>query len=274
MLFKDAEIKEGGMILQWKALNDESKSRWDRNAEFWDDYMGDESNRFHRELIRPYTEELLQIQQGEFVLDIACGNGNFSRRLAELGAHVVAVDYSSNMIERAKLRTKDSSRIKYQVIDVTDPGSLDGLGNAKFDKAVANMALMDIADLEPVASSLFKLLKQDGIVVFSIIHPCFQPPGMKKIQETVEVNGEIITRNSIQIFDYLTPVSYQAIGIQGQPVAHYMFHRPLTYYFNLFFKSGFVLDGFKEPSFKKVEKTYKFDWYEIPPAAIFRFRKV
>jgi len=46
--------------------------------------MGDESNQFHRELIRPYTEKLLDIKEGQTILDIACGNGNFSRRLAEL----------------------------------------------------------------------------------------------------------------------------------------------------------------------------------------------
>jgi hypothetical protein len=55
-------------LAQWKDINSESKDRWETNAEFWDDYMGDESNRFHRELIRPYTEELLQIKQGHAVM--------------------------------------------------------------------------------------------------------------------------------------------------------------------------------------------------------------
>lgn len=41
--------------------------------------MGDESNFFHCDIVRPYTEELLKIEQGDFVLDIACGNGNFSK---------------------------------------------------------------------------------------------------------------------------------------------------------------------------------------------------
>lgn len=254
-------------------LNEESRIRWDSNAEFWDDYMGEDSNRFHRELIRPFTEELLQINRGQLVLDIACGNGNFSRRLAELGANVIAFDYSSIMIDRAKLRTKDSNHINYQVIDATDPTSLSSLGKDQFDSAVANMALMDIADLNPLINSLFELLKQDGIMVFSIPHPCFQTPRMKKIQETSDVNGEIITRNSIQTFDYLTPEYYQAIGIRGQPVAHYMFHRPFTYYFDLFFKTGFILDGFMEPSFDKGKDEDKFDWYGIPPVAIFRFKK-
>jgi 2-polyprenyl-3-methyl-5-hydroxy-6-metoxy-1,4-benzoquinol methylase len=262
------------ILAQWKELNSESKTRWDTNAEFWDDYMGDESNRFHRELVRPYTEELLQIKQGHLVLDIACGNGNFSRRLVELGAKVTAFDYSTKMIERAISRTRDSNNITYEVIDASDSESLLYLGKEKFDRAVANMALMDIADVKPLVNSLFELLRQGGTVVFSIPHPCFQTPKMRKIQETEDADGEIITRNSIQTFDYLTPAPYQAIGIKGQPVSHFMFHRPLSYYFDLFFSTGFILDGFREPSFMKEKDGGKFDWYEIPPVVIIRFRKV
>jgi len=259
-------------LSHWYELNEESKDRWDTIAEFWDDYMGDESNRFHRELIRPQTEELLQIQEGQFVLDIGCGNGNFTRRLSELGAQVVAFDYSSKMIERAKLRTKDQTNIKYSVIDATCASALLDLSDTKFDCAVANMALMDISDIRPLVESLKVMLKPNGVVVFSIPHPCFQTPKMRKIQETEDFNGLLRTRNSIQTFDYLTPEPYQAIGIRGQSVPHYMFHRPLEYYLNLFFSSGFILDGYVEPSFKKEKEEGRFEWNEIPPVCIFRFK--
>ncbi len=53
-----------------------------------------------------------------------------------------------------------------------------------------------------------------------------------------------------------------------------MFHRPMTYYTKLFFKAGFVLDGLEEPSFKKEKGESQFEWNEIPPVAIFRFKKV
>lgn len=64
--------------------------------------MGEYSNRFHREIIRPSTEMLLNVNDGEEILDIACGNGNFSKRMADLGAKVTAFDYSANLIEKAK----------------------------------------------------------------------------------------------------------------------------------------------------------------------------
>ncbi len=79
--------------------NNNGLHAWEVNAEFWDNYMGDESNFFHRDLVRPDTEKFLNIQASDYVLDIACGNGNFSARMAEKGAQVVAFDYSQKMIK-------------------------------------------------------------------------------------------------------------------------------------------------------------------------------
>jgi ubiquinone/menaquinone biosynthesis C-methylase UbiE len=237
--------------------------------------MGEASNRFHRELIRPSTEKLLNVQKGQTVLDIACGNGNFSRRLAELGAEVIAFDYSAKMVERARLRSKDGiDHIDYRVVDATDDEALLALGRQRFDSAVANMALMDIADITPLIRALHTLLQPNGVFVFSITHPCFQTPHMRKVHEVEEVNGEMMVRDSIQISRYLTAECYSAIGIRNQPLPHLMFHRPLSYYLNLLFSFGFVLDGTAEPSFSKDEDNGQFDWYEMPPAIIFRFRKM
>lgn len=265
-------MKEATLLSEWIEMNEESKVRWNENAEFWDDYMGDESNQFHREIIRPDTEKLLDVKAGQSILDIACGNGNFSRRLVELGANVVAIDYSSKMIERAKWRTK-LHKIDYKVLDATNVDSLMALGNQRFDSAVANMALMDIADIHPLLEGLTFLLKDNGVFVFSITHPCFQSPNMRKVHEVEDTNGHLQSKDSIQIFNYLTPQPFKAIGIKGQPTPHYMFHRPISYYLNLAFQYHFVLDGIEEPSFQKEKDTNRFDWYEIPPAIIMRLRK-
>ena len=36
---------------------EESKKIWEENAQFWDNAMGDESNEFHREVVRPKVPE-------------------------------------------------------------------------------------------------------------------------------------------------------------------------------------------------------------------------
>lgn len=258
---------------RWQETNEESRARWEQIAADWDDYMGMESNAFHRELIRPSTEQLLNVKRGDRVLEIGCGNGNFSRRLAELGADVVAFDYSAIMIERAQERSIKHPSISYHVVDATDSAALLSLGEGEFDLAVANMVLMDLSDIQPLAAALMKLLKPGGAVVFSIQHPCFQTPGMRTIQETEEQNGTVVTRYSIQTFDYLTPQHYQAKAIRRQAVPHYMYHRTLSYYLNTFFAEGFVLNGFVEPSFAKEVGKTSFEWDDIPAVSVFRFQR-
>lgn len=88
---------------------EESKKIWEENAQFWDNAMGDESNEFHREVVRPKVTELLSPNPADYILDIACGNGNYSSYLAQRGASVVAFDYSKKMIELAKRRQSHSS---------------------------------------------------------------------------------------------------------------------------------------------------------------------
>ena len=66
---------------QTRSPNEQTRAVWDDNATLWDEGMG-EGNDFVEVLIWPATERLLALQPGERVLDIACGNGLYSRRLA------------------------------------------------------------------------------------------------------------------------------------------------------------------------------------------------
>jgi 2-polyprenyl-3-methyl-5-hydroxy-6-metoxy-1,4-benzoquinol methylase len=53
---------------------------------------------------------LLKVRPGEGVLDVACGNGVFSRRLAELGAAVVAIDFSIKFVRLARAKHRQRLR--------------------------------------------------------------------------------------------------------------------------------------------------------------------
>ena len=47
---------------------EESKKIWEENAQFWDNAMGDESNEFHREVVRPKVTELLSPNPADYIL--------------------------------------------------------------------------------------------------------------------------------------------------------------------------------------------------------------
>ena len=190
----------------WPELAEDARRRWDENASFWDEHMGEENNAFHNLLIRPATEGLLQIQSGERVLDIACGNGNFSRRLADLGASVVALDSSGVMIEKAKARTPTLyHQIRYEVVDAGDSDQMSALGVESFDAVVSNMGVMDMPVVSPFFESMAGLLKPGGRCVFSVTHPCFQGPNRLKVAEEQNRDGRITSQYGVKITKYITP---------------------------------------------------------------------
>jgi len=258
----------------WSSTTDESKKRWEQNADYWDEKMGEHSNRHFRELVCPDTERFLSVTAREKVLDIACGNGNFSKRLAELGAYVTAFDYSENMIRNARKRCNEYlDKIDFRVMDATKYDDIVSLGEGSFDKAVCNMGIHDISDITLMFRGVYDLLKPSGVFVFSTMHPCFRTPEMRKVTETEEIGNKQVVRNSIQIFNYITPQKFEGIGIVNQPVAHIYYHRPLSELLKTCFDAGFIVGGFSEPVYKK-EGTDKFDWVEIPAIIIVKLVKV
>lgn len=253
-----------------EALNRSAQVAWNQNAEFWDERMG-EGNQFQRILIGPATERLLTLQPGELVLEIACGNGVFARRLAQLGAQVIATDFSENLLKQARKRTIEfENSIEYRCIDATSEEQLLALGERRFDAAVCNMAIMDIAAIEPMMSALSLLLKIDGRFVFSVMHPCFNNPKIKLGLEEEDRDGEIITEYFVKSAHYRDIPPQKGLAMIGQPVPHYYFHRPLNVLFNICFQAGFVLDGLEEPTFGSEDTGIRaFSWTnfkEIPPA--------
>ena len=257
--------------------NTQAKNAWDSNAKFWNQHMG-EGNDFFNILLWPAVERLLTPQSGERLLDVACGNGLTSRRLETAKARVTAFDSSATMIAIAA-GYPGPLNIDYRVVDATDREALLDLGAAAFDGALCNMALMDMADIEPLMSALVVLLKPGGRFVFSVLHPCFNNPATVQMGELEDRNGTIVTTYSVKIARYKTPFTQVGLAMQGQPVPHPYFHRPLSLLLAPALSAGLVLDGFEEQAFPPDNSggTTPLSWNgrfsEIPAALIVRLRR-
>ena len=198
--------------------NEETRQAWDANAAFWDEKMG-EGNDFVNLLEWPAMLRLLDPQPGQHMLDIATGNGLTARRLAALGVQVSAFDFSEELIKFAQTRTGAGLPIKYYVLDATDESNLlDRLAAAApFDSALCNMALFDMADIEPLFHALPKLLKPGGGLVFSLCHPAFNNTSSVHMAEETDVEGQIRLVHSIKVSQYMTPHMHHGAALRGQP---------------------------------------------------------
>jgi 2-polyprenyl-3-methyl-5-hydroxy-6-metoxy-1,4-benzoquinol methylase len=258
-------------------LRDATREIWEKNAEWWDARMG-EGDRWHRVLIAPSVERLLNPQPGEAVLDLACGNGWFARRLAALGVHVVACDFSPLLLQCARARsTEYHERIDYQALDLSDQEQLAAIGTSQFDAAVCNMGLMDMASITPLLKALHRALKPGGRFVFSVPHPCFNSNGSTLLAERDDYRAETGQMTfGVRVNRYLSLTPEKASFAGGQPSPHYYFHRPISTLLRSCFAAGFVLDGLEEPAFAPTsESPHVLSWThcrDIPPVLVGRLR--
>lgn len=263
-----------------RQANEETRHVWNENAAFWDGRMG-EGNHFVKVLIWPPTERLLDLHPGERVLDIACGNGLTSRRLAAMGAEVVAFDFAEEMIAHARARTVEPDsmgRIAYHLLDATDEAALLALGERRFDAALCQMALFDMAEIEPLMRALTRLLRPEGRFVFSVVHPCFNNPHMTQVAEMEDREGDVVTVYSVKIFGYMTSTIARGAAIAGQPRPQLYFHRPLQALLHAGLAAGFVLDALEERAFPpdhppgRNPLAWGGNFAEIPPVLVARLR--
>lgn len=153
-------------------------------------------------LIFPYLPQLLDNIHSLSVCDLGCGQGIVSRWLAKQGAHVIGVDLSSALLNIAQ-QYEDN-----QPLNITyhqdDAASLATLSDVFFDGLIRNLALMDMSNLQAVFNAVWRVLKSNGWFIFSLTHPCFQPPMLiSNIWKMAQLTELLIT---ISKRDFSSPV--------------------------------------------------------------------
>jgi trans-aconitate methyltransferase len=96
--------------------------------------------------------EALEPRAGERILDLGCGDGFLTRRIAESGATMVGVDSSPQMIAAAKERGVDARLASGEELPF----------NREFDAVFSNAALHWMSDQDAVLQGVYRALKPGG----------------------------------------------------------------------------------------------------------------
>jgi len=198
---------------------------------------------------RSYVEwfsykKLLANITGMSVLDLACGEGFYTRRIKNMGAtNVVGIDISEKMIELARKREdKEQLGIQYVLCDVMILGKI-----GDFDLVVASY-LLNYAktkdELLKMCQTIFVNLKSGGRFV-SINNNPDQPPESfgtcKKYGFTKSIVGPLI-EGAVITYDFFR---------LGQE-----FHIDNYYLSRQTHEWAFTEVGFRDISWKKIDVSY------------------
>jgi len=193
-----------------------------------------------RHVVIPAMLEMIGAVDGKDVLDLHCGAGYLSRRLAALGAQVTAVDASDRLVGIAReINHRESCNIRYAVAEPTD---LSVVEDSAFDDIVCNMGLMATRDLAGTVAELARLVKLGGRFVFSVVHPCFFMPDACWVKDD---QGRELYRSVDNYFTegWWMPEAESAYQGEHKKVKH----RPMSRYVNALAARGFTIRRMLEP---------------------------
>jgi SAM-dependent methyltransferase len=205
---------------------------WEEHAAWWQTHFTEGADPEYEEQILPLAEELLA--GATRVLDVGCGEGQLTRRMAAAGAQVAGIDFSAAQIVVAAARGGGPS---YAHASVTALPFAD----ASFDAVIACLVLEHVDDMETAVAEMGRVLERGGRMLVFLNHPLLQSPGSAWIEdhtyEEVERYWRVGTYLEEQAF--VEPVA--------KDVLMRFVHRPLHRYVNAMVDAGVVVTGMQEP---------------------------
>jgi ubiquinone/menaquinone biosynthesis C-methylase UbiE len=215
---------------------------WGGVAEWYDKHLEKSNDTYHEKVVHPNLIRMLGDLEGKHVLDLACGQGIFSRILADNGANVVGVDLGKELIELAEKRNEG---YKFKIHFFS--GSSDDLfmvKDATKDIVVCVLALQNIEKLQETLKEVSRVLKKAGKFVAVLNHPAFRIPRgsswgydehEKKQYRRIET---YLSESKVKID--MTP------GSNKNKKFTVSFHRPLQTYVKALSKNGLVITRLEE----------------------------
>src|SRR5437763_12042671 len=125
----------------------------------WDATLYDDRHGFvHR--LGAGVVDLLDAKPGERVLDVGCGTGHLTKKIAEAGASVVGVDASPAMIAEARRNFPD---LKFEIADAAAMRF-----DQSFDAVFSNAALHWVRPPEAAVARMYEVLRPGGRLVIEM----------------------------------------------------------------------------------------------------------
>lgn len=220
------EMKHDSSTIAWNAMGDE----WVELAQTGESRMC---------FIMPNMLKFIGNVKGKKILDLGCGEGGYSRELVKRGAQLVSIDCSKKAIEFAIAFAKEENlHIEHFIRNSND---LFDIESDQFDIVLCSMMLMDCEDLEGTLREVVRVLKPNGRLFASVLHPCFDGNHETGIgRQGVGIERQIVVMN------YFEPKEWEAPLWKGTTPVIWR-HRTLEDYVKTFLKVGLTIVDLNEP---------------------------
>jgi ubiquinone/menaquinone biosynthesis C-methylase UbiE len=147
-----------------------TRDGYDRWAEFYDA----DANPLVA-LEGPLLRQLLGDVRGRAVVDLGCGTGRHAVWLAAAGASVQALDFSEEMLARARAKA-GAANIVFRAHDLAEPLPFP---DRAFDRVVCGLVVDHLTDLGGFFREMHRVCRPTGAAVVSTVHPAMLLRGVQ-----------------------------------------------------------------------------------------------
>lgn len=247
------------------------KEAYNRNARIWTKKYS-LRNYTHTNIEKPAILNLLGDIEGKEILCIGCGDGEEANMFYQRGSKVVGFDISEEQIKIAKA--------KYPNIDFY-VGDIETFSiNKKFDIAYAGFVAHYLPNYKRFLSNTSTLLKVNGELIFSIIHPIKRALDIKMFngrKYKILGSSKLEDGSNQEVYgDYLN--SRKVKNKFGEDFETINYHTTIGEQIRDILNSDFELIDFVEPKPIASSKEEYPDKYvtdcKIPEVLIYHLRKV
>jgi ubiquinone/menaquinone biosynthesis C-methylase UbiE len=144
------------------------------------------------------------------VIELGCGTGKNTEWLAQQASHVTAVDFSGEMLAKAKQKIT-ANNVVFQQVDLLQPWTFT---DRKADLVTCSLVLEHMPDLLPVFQQVQQHLKDKGHFYLCELHPFKQYSGSKARFETKE-GTTVLECYTHHISDYLQTAVAANLALAG-----------------------------------------------------------
>lgn len=233
---KEREM-EKRKIIKKKILGNK-KTSWEGVAGWYNQLLERGNDTYQTRVILPNLIRAMGSLHEVKVLDLACGQGFFTRAFHKEGAFATGVDMSATLIDFAKKQSP--KEIKYFAHSAED---LSIFKDGSFEKISLVLAIQNIEEPHKVFKECFRILKTGGKIFLVLNHPAF-----RVLRESSWGMDETSKTQYRRIDRYLSESKIIVDMNPSKPgtVETVSFHRPLQYYFKALANAGFVVARLEE----------------------------
>lgn len=120
-----------------------------------------------------HTIELLAPAPNELILDAGCGTGRNLKQLREAGSKPIGIDFSEGMLSVARRQHPDAP------LALADLEQSLPFVTATFDAVLCALIGEHLNNLSAVFREFYRVLRNDGRMIFSVYHPAMSAAGIE-----------------------------------------------------------------------------------------------